>query len=97
MSEHTRYGYDPLLQRWVLRDEMLGINVKVFGDTPEDETVIRLRLSPAKHAELVEFLREIEWTNEVRFERDLDTSTPRVGDLGPPELHPELISDRTRK
>jgi len=91
MSDHTRYGYDPLLQRWVLRDEMLGMNVKVFGDTPDEEDVIRIRLSPQKHAELVAFLRRLEWEDRLKFEIDLGPGDPVVGDAdGPPELVPDL-------
>ena len=95
MSEHTRYGFDPLLQRWVPRDEMLGINVKVFGG--EEEYVIRIRLSPKKHEALIDFLREIEWRDEMKFESELGVMDHRVGDVGPPELLPTLISERTRK
>lgn len=91
MSEHTPYGFDPLLQRWVLRDEMRGMNIKVFSDEKDaTEERIRIRLSPKKFAEMIEFLRKIEWKNEVRFERDMDASTPRVGEDGPPELVPAL-------
>lgn len=90
MAEHTKYGFDPLLQRWVLRDEMLGINVKVYGDRPNDDAVVRIRLSPQKHAELLEFLRQIEWHDDLRFEHELGAGTPRVGEDGPPELTPML-------
>lgn len=67
MAEHKKYGYCKASKRWVPRDSMLGLNVKVF-DLDNEEHRIQLRLSHAEWVKLVDKLKGLEWENDLRVE-----------------------------
>ena len=67
---HTKYGFCKWSKKWVPRDEMLGINAKVFDEDNQEERVT-LRLSPEAHADIAHMLRENAWDNELKTEEDL--------------------------
>ncbi len=62
MSEYVKFGYCRYNQEWVKRDEMLGLNIKVF-DEDNNEERISIRLSREGHASLVKMLRLLRWDN----------------------------------
>ena len=70
MAKHTKYGWCPIVKRWIPRDDMRSINVKAF-DEDNNEERIRLRLSPVGHEMLTKYLRDNAWNGVMREEQDL--------------------------
>lgn len=68
---YTKYGYCHYTQRWVRRDQMLGINVRFYNGDNE-QTTVRLRLSPEGWQELLEKALPANWNNELKTKDELD-------------------------
>lgn len=60
-----KYAMCTFCQRWMLRNEMQGINVRIYHDGGQDEK-IRMRFCPACHEEWVEDIRANRWENDLR-------------------------------
>ena len=76
MSEHRKYGYCKASERWVPRDDMLGINVKLFDENNHEERVM-IRLSPHEWDRLRGMLKSLEWDNRLKTEGELNESDAR--------------------
>ena len=60
--KHSKYGFCKLTERWVPRDDMLGINVKLFDADNSEERVI-IRLSPEGWLKMSKVLKLLRWDN----------------------------------
>ena len=69
-GKHTKYGFCQRSRKWVPRDEMLAINVKVY-DSDNQEDKLQIRLSPEAHSELVEQLSGLQWDNVLMTRGEL--------------------------
>ena len=65
VGRHTKYGYCHYIKKWVQRDSMLGINVRFYNDNNE-QTTVRLRLSPQGWQELFDKAVPANWSNEMK-------------------------------
>tara|TARA_B100001094_G_scaffold314673_1_gene353780 strand:+ start:2237 stop:2464 length:228 start_codon:yes stop_codon:yes gene_type:complete len=70
MSGHVKYGFCRYNQKWVKRDEMLGLNIKVFDENNNEER-ISIRLSKEGHASLVKMLSLLRWDNILMTSEEL--------------------------
>ena len=71
MSANTKYGFcRGECQKWVPRDEMLSINVSVYG-ADNEETRIPLRFCPACHKKIQEQIEQMRWDNVLRTEAEI--------------------------
>ncbi len=70
MGDQTKYGYCVVSERWVPRDEMLSINVKVYGADGE-ETKIPIRVSPDAFEGVVDRFKDLAWDNELMTAAEL--------------------------
>ena len=70
-SDHTKYGYCHYTQRWVRRDQMLGVNVRFYNDD-NDQTTVRLRLSPDGWQDLLDKALPANWDNNLKTRLELD-------------------------
>lgn len=75
----SKYGFCPGIKRWVPRDTMLGINVRVF-DEDNEQSIIRIRLSPKAWKEFVDVCKKYEWSNDLRTEEELRADGIAVGE-----------------
>ena len=67
---HDKYGFCRYKSQWVKRDDMLGINIKVF-DANNNEERICIRLSEEGHEGLSKMLRLMRWDNILMTEKEL--------------------------
>lgn len=70
MGDQTKYGYCVVSEKWVPRDEMLSINVKVYG-ADGDEIKIPIRLAPDAFEGVVERFKDLAWDNELMTAAEL--------------------------
>lgn len=74
------YGFDVMEGRWVERDKMLALNIKVF-DENNDARTIRIRVSKEHHEKLVEELEKLGWSGETKYGREIEENgLPHEGD-----------------
>lgn len=70
MAKHTKYGFCPLIKRWIPRDDMLAINVKMF-DEDNEETKVKIRVSQEGFDVFAKYVETIEWRDEMKEEHEL--------------------------
>lgn len=70
-GEHTKYGFCHYLQRWVRRDTMLGVNIR-FYNADNEQTTIKLRLSPEGWQDLIDKATPANWDNQLKTKAELD-------------------------
>lgn len=75
----TKFGFCRASERWVPRDEMLSINVKVYN-AKNEETRIPIRLSADSHERFVAWLATYEWDNELRTGSELSDADVTPGE-----------------
>ena len=70
--KYSKYGFCKLTERWVLRDDMLGINVKLFDKDNNEERVI-IRLSPDGWEKMSKVLKLLKWDNVLMTQAELES------------------------
>lgn len=65
-----KYAMCTSCQRWMLRNQMQGINVRIYHDGGQDEK-IRMRFCPACHEEWAEDIRSNRWENDLRDREEI--------------------------
>jgi len=81
MGEQTKYGYCVLAERWVPRDEMLSVNVKIY-DRQGKETKIQIRVSEDQLDNLLPRFEELRWDNELMTKSQLESEGWDTSHLG---------------
>ena len=71
VGQHTKYGYCHYIKKWVQRDKMLGINVRFYNGDNE-QTTVRLRLSPQGWNELIDMAQPANWDNVLKTKAELE-------------------------
>lgn len=71
VGQHVKYGYCHYLKKWVQRDSMLGINVRFYNGDNE-QTTVRLRLSPEGWNTLINAAVPADWDNVLKTKAELD-------------------------
>jgi len=71
INKNKLYGFDVMAGRWVERDEMLAINVKVF-DEKNNARTIRIRLSKENHARVVSELEKLTWSGVTKYGSEIE-------------------------
>ncbi len=64
MERERKYGYCKMTSRWVPRDEMTGVTVKVYlHDGSEDR--VPIRLSKEAVPLFMDFVKNLTWDNQL--------------------------------
>lgn len=64
MEKFRKYAHCEITGKWVPRDEMLGATVKLYS-RDGSEMRVPIRLSQAGMAEFMNYVRGLEWRNEL--------------------------------